>query len=121
MKVTLEQIEKAESAFVRMNSLPLPGRLAYQVSKLVRLLRPEMEAFGLAKQGLIDRLGVEDGAHPGLYVAKEGCREEWDQELAELRATEIDLGEWPLDEAILDRVNLTPVEVELLEPFIAWK
>lgn len=121
MKAKLREIEKAERAFTVLVNTPLPGRLAYQVSKLVRILRSELEALETGKKALIDRIGVEDPKCKGVFIAQEGKQEEWDKELDELRVTEVDLGDWPLDETILDRVQLTPADVEALEPFLQLK
>ena len=80
--------------------------IAYKVAKLIRRLNHEYESFDVARIAALKRLGTlsEDGTQ---YTLKNGEREQFEAEMAEVAANEVELNVPELSvEDVSERLNI---------------
>ena len=114
MKTTLGVLMASKPAIDNLAGQVMRSALiAYKVAKLIRRLNHEYESFDVARIAALKRLGTlsEDGTQ---YTLKNGEREQFEAEMAEVAANEVELNVPELSVEELDRAGAQMSAIHLL-------
>jgi hypothetical protein len=117
--ITIAHLMDAQPALERLASTPLPVKTAFQVAKLLRLARPEIQQFTEHRDALIRELGAErrHGAETLIEVTPAN-REAFIAKVQELAALEVTLPIDPVEIAALDGTSVSATDLLALDRFI---
>jgi len=99
-----------------LNSDKLPIRDAYRLSKSIQKIQEELQNFDKFRIELIKKYGYETG--DGNYQIKSEFENNFRQEIDELLNTEVEIGVSPITLESLSKVNLSAIELSLIDHII---
>ena len=117
MTLTLAQIKNAELSITKLLTSPLPVRISYRLSKVVKIISTELQQFEELRQKLVEKYGETDSSgmvtvtqtNPPPFLAEiNGLLDEF-IEFPDVKISLDDLGD----------VKLSAVEMTTLEPWIS--
>jgi predicted Abi (CAAX) family protease len=116
MTLTLLQIKNAEAVLNKLLTSPLPVKVSYRLSKIIKKLNEELTQFESSRQKLFEIYGVPNGQ--GEIVVDEQNRTQFMKELNQLLAESVQLDDIkiPLDD--IEDIKFSAVEIAQLEPWI---
>ena len=120
MNVTLEQIVVSEPALKALSTTRLPIKAAYSVSKMIRLIGPELADFNAQRNALILELGEKDEDSGNTSISPDmPAFEEFAAKVKELIGVSVELpGVTPLTLSAFGDADLTPETLLQLGPFV---
>lgn len=126
MEVTLRNILDAERLLSAISNERLRSKATYQIARILREIRNEIDLFNEKRMELIDKYGEHDETgnliiEEGNYKIKPENGEAMNNEYVELLDTKLTLNANPIQLALLDDNELklfTPNDMIKLLPFI---
>lgn len=115
--VTLGELVQAEEALQRLLEVKLPAKQAYQVAKLMRLVKAETQHFHSQREEAIRELGVESKDTPGEIRVMPDKMQEFMKRLNEMHVVETQIDWTPL--ALDDLPDITAGDLLRLGPLVA--
>jgi hypothetical protein len=124
MKIKIKQLVESKTALETLIKCPLPLATAWEISKFVKKVDPELSAFFSVRNSAIVKYGEEliiDGKSTGQYQVKNENMAEYARELNELLEKEIDVDlpnvdmEKLLEHAAKVDVNITVSDLMAIE------
>jgi hypothetical protein len=111
----LFELLNAQPTLVSLSSKKLPAKLAYAVSKNLRLITPELQDFEKARIALLEQYGkLNEETH--TYDIPEDKKAQVDAEFNTLVNTDVDLTPFQVDIEAFGVIEITPNEFSS----IAW-
>lgn len=114
MKIKLKKIIDGVETLDRLSKVKLPVVASFKISKLVSLLRPDVESFHSKREELIKSLGKET-KKDGSYMVLDKNIPKFASEMQKLGELEIDIEFNPIEIAELGDAIIEP---ELLQDWI---
>lgn len=111
-------------ALQKLADAPLKAKLAWQISRILKVVDTEMQSFNETRMQLINKYGEKDESGELITDEQGNCRImpdkliDFTNEINELVSTEIEINANKIKMENLDDVNFTPGEMATLEPFI---
>jgi len=126
MEVTLKNILDAERLLSAISNERLRSKATYQIARILREIRNEIDLFNEKRMELIDKYGEHDETgnliiEEGNYKIKPENGEAMNNEYVELLDTKLTLNANPIQLTLLDDNELklfTPNDMIKLLPFI---
>lgn len=126
MRIKVTQLLSAKPALTKLSEARLQTRGAYRVMRLIKALNPEFEAIEETRMKIVrESCELDPSGNPladqdGFVIFKAGVtREDFLAKNRELADSEIDVDVEPVRIALIDGVELSPIEMMALDPFIA--
>lgn len=121
MKISLGQIKLSEQALVRLSNEALPIQIAFQVSRLIRQLGPELQNLENQRLKLVHKYGQTDTDSGQTTVPPENIPQ-FTEEMTPLLDTliQIDFEKIPLSK-FPEEVKLSSTDLLALEAFLEYK
>jgi hypothetical protein len=116
---TLGDIAAAEPALDRLGARPLPVKVAYTTSKLLRLVREELKTYRVLHDDLVKKHGREEPAGSGNFRVPPDKFAAFRDDLETLLGTPVEIAWTPL---ALDTLGDDPLRADdllALEAFLA--
>jgi len=111
-KITLEQILVAEQAIAKLGeSRLLPAKTKYWIGKLIDTCSHEVKRYQELRVEALNKFGTAPENPTDAYTFENGKRAEFEQEIKDLLATEIDLKLVKLTLDDLDKTELSAIEM----------
>lgn len=126
IKVTVSNILNSEQALTNLSMQKLPASMAFQVVRLIKAIREEMDGINKSRMALTEKYGerqadgtliIDENSH--LASIDKSLVNDFIKESNEFLATEISIGADPIPLSTLDGIDITPQEAEQLFPFIS--
>ena len=126
IKVTVSNILNSEQALTNLSMQKLPASMAFQVVRLIKAIREEMDGINKSRMALTEKYGerqadgtliIDENSH--LASINKSLVNDFIKESNELLATEISISADPIPLSTLDGIDITPQEAEQLFPFIS--
>ena len=118
MKVTIGQLKLSEPSLIKLSQQDLPVAMAFQLSRLIRQIAPELNSLEETRQKLVSKYGVPD-LSTGQTVVQEEQVQKFTDEIKPILDTEIqiDFEKIPLSK-IPEKIQLSCTDIMALDPFI---
>ncbi len=111
--LTLKDLLSAQPALEKISQSKMPGKLAYTISRNLRLVVQELTDYDRARINLLSQYGTLN-EEKNIYELN-GNKEIFEGEMAELLKTEVHIALHKINLANLDSLELTPGECLLLD------
>lgn len=123
MTATIYDIISANPVFTKILQHEFTGKQSFMISRVLRALNAETEAFNKTREETLKKYAELDEAGEmivtdGNVKIRDGEMENFQTEINELLYAELDVDVKPIPIDWLDDVKLTPQEMLVLEPFI---
>ena len=117
MTVTLAQLKNSESTLNKLFNAPLPVRVSYQLTKVIKIISEEMKQFEIARYGLVEKYGksIDDNT---ISVTPEN-QAKFMEEINSLLSIPITLPDFTLTLNDLSEAKLSTVDLARLEFWIS--
>jgi hypothetical protein len=117
MKLTLSKLVQGAEALGRLSKEKVSGKLAYRMSRDLRLINQELTTHNEARTKLLEQYGTAGAQSPqGVqYSFENGNAELFFADMNELEATEIELDIHPLTETDIENIQCTAEDLLVLE------
>ena len=125
--VKIADIVNGTEALQKLVNAELKAKLAWKVSKLLKLADQEIQTFNETRMDLIRKFGEKDENGELITDEKGNCKippenlQDFSSELSDLLNSEVELNANKIDIEELENVNFTPGEITLLEPFVNFE
>ena len=114
-KITLEQILVAEQAIAKLGeSRLLPAKTKYWIGKLIDTCSHEVKRYQELRVEALNKFGKAPENMNDPYTFENGKRTEFEQEIKDLLATEIEIKLVKLTLDDLDKTELSAIEMNLI-------
>jgi len=117
MTLTLAQIKNAELSITKLLTSPLPVRISYRLSKVVKIISAELQQFEELRQQMVEKYGETDSS--GMVTVTQINQQQFMTEINGLLAESIEFPDVKISLDDLGDVKLSAVEVATLEPWIS--
>lgn len=124
IKVTVEQVLKANPILGKLINKPYAGRMAFYMARLAREITKEVEAFDKVRLEVVQKYADKDESGNLIFTAEDTVHISdenlvfCNSELAEILKSEIELMAEPICEEWFENIELTIEEALALEPFV---
>lgn len=118
--MTHKQAFEAYNALFKLNQQPMPIKTAYQIHKLLGVLRPEFDFRVDAEKKLLDELKPESINGSTVSFRNPGDVDTWRARMAEIDALETDIEVAPVHVPLSDEMKLAPGDFDALEGFVIF-
>jgi hypothetical protein len=124
---TLGALSLTEPALARLAEVRLPVKTAYQVAKLLRVVKVEASHFEQQRQAYVRELGTERDPTPAeraqgftdrVVVVGPADQPEFGRRMLELSNLVVELPAAPLALAALGAIDITAADLVALEPIL---
>lgn len=95
MKLKLSEIVNNEKGIEALAAVELPIKISYNIKRLIRKIRPELDTYIEARNSLITELGEEDPKTKNITVKPENSQE-YARRLGELLDVEVEIDFEPI-------------------------
>jgi hypothetical protein len=118
MKIKLGQLKLSEDSLVKFSKQEIPVQMAFQISRVIQKVAPELQLLEQLRQQLVHKYGIED-KETGQITVPESKVGEFTEEIKPLLEAEVELDfqKIPLSK-IPESVFISSVDLIALEPFI---
>lgn len=124
IKIKLKEIVNSSEVLRKLAGESLRGRVAFQISKLLKKLEEELELFNKTRLEIIKKYGEKDengelkiDENGNIQIKKENTSI-FNQEIVDLLDQEIEVNANLIALDDLENINFTPSEIIILMPFI---
>jgi hypothetical protein len=117
MTLTLAQIKNAELSITKLLTSPLPVRISYRLSKVVKIISTELQQFEELRQKLVEKYGEVDSS--GMVTVTQTNQPQFLAEINGLLDEVIEFPDVKINLDDLGDVKLSAVEMTTLEPWIS--
>lgn len=124
IKVQLKDIIEGTEVLKKLAGQPLRGKVAFQISKILKRLEDELTLFNNTRVDIIKKYSQtnENGElisdENGNVKLKEETIEDFNKEITELLNMEIEIDANKIALEDIENVDFTPAEMTLLMPLI---
>ena len=121
--VTIKEILDSSTIFQDISKKELRARTAFKIARIIKAIENAMKDFDEAKMGIFKKYGEldDDGnlkiENKNIKIKKEYIND-YNQEMAELLNTQIQLCAEPINIDELDAMTFTPAQLFQFAPFI---
>jgi hypothetical protein len=125
IEVTLNEVLNSIGAFRSLSEQKIPAKVAFQIARLIRELDKENKTFdesrvkALQEYSERDENGEIKTSPEGNVVLRQDKIEEYNNKIQELLDTQIQVNAEKISLSLLENLELSPVEMLNLEPFIS--
>lgn len=116
MTLTLMQIKNAEAVLNKLLTSPLPVKVSYRLSKIIKKLNEELTQFENSRQKLFEKYGTDDGQ--GSLTVGDQNQAVFLSELNSLLAETVDLEDIKIQLDDIADIKFSAVEIAQLEPWL---
>ena len=117
-KVTVKNVMDGMEALKTLMSKKLKARTAYKVGRLARDVEDELNEVNKTYREIVTKYGEPSENNPDEYVVPNERINEYNNEINEFMATELELTVDKIPMKELEDENFTPSEIIRLEPFM---
>lgn len=120
MKIHLSQLLDVEKPLSELMEQPLPLKISYKLSKVLRMASEEMKEFYRLREDLFRKLGVSDPNENDKLIIPEDKKEQFTKEILELADIDVNMdGFEPISISEFDNsdVKMTPKQLAALGDF----
>lgn len=124
INLKMSDIINGTEALQKLSNTQLKAKLAWSVSRILKMAEVELQQFNDTRMQLIIKYGQKDENGELITDEKGNCSiekehlVEFNSELNELLATEITINANKLNIEDLENINFTPSEITSIEAFI---
>ena len=124
IKVQLKDIIEGTEVLKKLAGQPLRGKVAFQISKILKRLEDELTLFNNTRVEIIKKYSQTDengeliSDENGNVKLKEETIEDFNKEITELLNMEIEIDANRIALEDIENVDFTPAEMTLLMPLI---
>ena len=124
IKVQLKDIIEGTEVLKKLAGQPLRGKVAFQISKILKRLEDELTLFNNTRVEIIKKYSQTDengeliSDENGNVKLKEETIEDFNKEITELLNMEIEIDANKIALEDIENVDFTPAEMTLLMPLI---
>ena len=124
IKVQLKDIIEGTEVLKKLAGQPLRGKVAFQISKILKRLEDELTLFNNTRVDIIKKYSQTDengeliSDENGNVKLKEETIEDFNKEITELLNMEIEIDANKIALEDIENVDFTPAEMTLLMPLI---
>lgn len=117
-KVTVKNVMDGMDALKTLMGKNLKARTAYKVGRLARDVEDELNEVNKTYREIVTKYGEPSENNPDEYVVPNERINEYNNEINEFMATELELTVDKIPMKELEDENFTPSEIIRLEPFM---
>lgn len=124
IEVTLNEVLNSIGAFRSLSEQKIPAKAAFQIARLIRELDKENKTFDESRVKTLQECGERDEAgeikitDEGNAILQPNKIEEYNKKIQELLDTKIQINAEKINLSLLDNLELSPIEILNLEPFL---
>ena len=121
---TIESLLTIKPVLQKLANTSMPAREAFSILKMLKLIDKEYESIDAVQRKMLDTYGAknEDGTfttdEKGNYIIKKEGIEDYVAEMQAFLEEKIELNCSKINFSILEKIDLTPSQMILIEDFI---
>lgn len=121
---TIESLLTIKPVLQKLANTSMPARDAFSILKMLKLVDKEYESIEVVQRKMLDRYGAknEDGNfttdEKGNYIIKKESIEDYVAEMQAFLGEKIELNCSKINFSVLEKIDLTPSQMILIEDFI---
>lgn len=121
---TIESLLTIKPVLQKLANTSMPAREAFSILKMLKLIDKEYESIEAVQRKMLDTYGAknEDGTfttdEKGNYIIKKESIEDYVAEMQAFLEEKIDLNCSKISFSMLEKIDLTPAQMILIEDFI---
>lgn len=121
---TIDSLLTIKPVLQKLANTSMPAREAFSILKMLKLIDKEYESIEVVQRKMLDTYGAknEDGTftidEKGNYIIKKEGIEDYVAEMQAFLGEKIELNCSKINFSMLEKVDLTPAQMILIEDFI---
>lgn len=121
---TIESLLTIKPVLQKLANTSMPAREAFSILKMLKLIDKEYESIEVVQRKMLDTYGAknEDGTfatdEKGNYIIKKESIEDYVTEMQAFLEEKIELNCSKINFSMLEKIDLTPAQMILIEDFI---
>lgn len=121
---TIDSLLTIKPILQKLANTSMPAREAFSILKMLKLIDKEYESIEVIQRKMLDTYGAknEDGTfttdEKGNYIIKKEGIEDYVAEMQAFLGEKIELNCSKINFSILEKIDLTPAQMILIEDFI---
>ena len=121
---TIESLLTIKPVLQKLANTSMPAREAFSILKMLKLIDKECESIEAVQRKMLDTYGAknEDGTfttdEKGNYIIKKESIEDYVAEMQAFLQEKIELNCSKINFSMLEKIDLTPAQMILIEDFI---
>ena len=121
---TIESLLTIKPVLQKLANTSMPARDAFSILKMLKLVDKEYESIEVVQRKMLDTYGAknEDGNfttdEKGNYIIKKESIEDYVAEMQAFLGEKIELNCSKINFSVLEKIDLTPSQMILIEDFI---
>lgn len=121
---TIESLLTIKPVLQKLANTSMPAREAFGILKMLKLVDKEYESIEVVQRKMLDTYGAknEDGTfatdEKGNYIIKKEGIEDYVAEMQAFLGEKVELNCSKIDFSMLEKIDLTPAQMILIEDFI---
>lgn len=127
IKVKISELIDSTSTLQKLAQKDFKAKLAWSIARLLKAAETEIQSFNETRMDLIRKYGEKDDNGELITDEKGNCTlvkdkvQDFNTELNELLASEIEINANPINIEMLEDLDFTPAEMSVLEPFVEFE
>jgi hypothetical protein len=127
IKVKISELIDSISTLQKLAQKDFKAKLAWSIARLLKAAEAEIQSFNDTRMDLIRKYGEKDDNGELITDEKGNCTlikdkvQDFNAELNELLASEIEINANPINIEMLEDLDFTPAEMSVLEPFVEFE
>ena len=127
IKVKISELIDSISTLQKLAQKDFKAKLAWSIARLLKAAETEIQSFNETRMDLIRKYGEKDDNGELITDEKGNCTlvkdkvQDFNAELNELLASEIEINANPINIEMLEDLDFTPADMSVLEPFVEFE
>lgn len=127
IKVKISELIDSISTLQKLAQKDFKAKLAWSIARLLKAAEAEIQSFNETRMDLIRKYGEKDDNGELITDEKGNCTlvkdkvQDFNTELNELLASEIEINANPINIEMLEDLDFTPADMSVLEPFVEFE
>lgn len=127
IKVKISELIDSISTLQKLAQKDFKAKLAWSIARLLKAAEAEIQSFNETRMDLIRKYGEKDDNGELITDEKGNCTlvkdkvQDFNAELNELLASEIEINANPINIEMLEDLDFTPADMSVLEPFVEFE
>lgn len=127
IKVKISALIDSISTLQKLAQKDFKAKLAWSIARLLKAAEAEIQSFNETRMDLIRKYGEKDDNGELITDEKGNCTlikdkvQDFNAELNELLASEIEINANPINIEMLEDLDFTPADMSVLEPFVEFE
>lgn len=127
IKVKISELIDSISTLQKLAQKDFKAKLAWSIARLLKAAEAEIQSFNDTRMDLIRKYGEKDDNGELITDEKGNCTlikdkvQDFNAELNELLASEIEINANPINIEMLEDLDFTPADMSVLEPFVEFE